>query len=1527
MDFIDGNPHYFSFGTLFGSTEQELERIRSLAAGDVNGDGAADLVVSYGTPGQDLTIRVALSDGAGFITPRIWGDSSSIPELNQGRRISVGQPLKYPSYVAMRDVNGDGRADLILTDRIDESTGTLVRVHVDHDRDYNRFTGPQDLRDLFMMSYVYLSTGDGFVPAGPEQTSELLGVHGWGDINGDGIEDAIARNSPGVILYGTGDVPHLLTSIRDGFGGVTGIEYVPSTAVGNNDNDVPGVTQLVAAIERQDGRGNTRRTSYSYVGSRYDYAHRRPLGYRTITAHLPAIAGEAEGPQVVTTYLNDHLGERGRMASQTILHDGQTQRQVINAWDVRAPDLRPFRAQQTSERTRVRYGADLVETTRLFEHTRYGQVSLEVTLGFTVNGVDQDPDDNQLIRTGRAFNLSDYIVDQPGWRIAQSGSTFDAEDRARWLWREFYTHEGNADPFTAPSNSNVVRVERWTGDVSSCCARRLEEERSYDAHGNVLSQTDARGHTTTYTYDTARHLFRLSETNALGHVATTTWDTACQAPVRVTDVNGQVTDYTYDSHCRETRVDHPNGNWETTAYLNWGDPEQAFIQTQAPSGSSAPGAGISEHRQYVDGFGQTYRSRTTTMLEGELDFIFIDRAFDARGNLAWESIPPSSPPPPSLELLLFPPSSLNPRPPPIAASQRTSFVYDPLNRLTNTTAADGTLSATVFGAQSIGGIMHPLVTSHDAHCFDGDSSTICGEIRLTLDSRGNTIARAMTDADQTDIDASGTERTTSYTYDLRNQLIGVTDPIGATWAYTYDVFGNRTVSDDPALGRWTMVYDANGNLTRQTDAEGQVIAITYDALNRVTRRDVTTSGGTTTTTSTYDEAAAGEHNIGQLTTLSNPDHTIRYGYDAVGQQIRAEHSFLGRSYTLETEYRPSGAVLRQHLPTTPGSTATAPAGDYSYDVAGRLNGFGTYIEAIAYNAWGNPTLIDYGNTLEDLRLYDTQRGWLTDIVILDTLDTAFLRDHSDYTRSATGRISRVDSQTPAGDMNYSYDYAGRLLTATNYAGQPAQNRVFTYDAAGSLRSNSQIGSYSYGPATGPHPHAPIAVAGQSFTYDANGNMTTSLPLTTGLAGRMMSYDGENRPLSVTHGGATTTYTYGADGTRLLRTDPSGNITATFGPVEIRNFGSPAEQVLTYPHPDIRITNGTEVTYLHRDHLNSVVAMTDATGARAEARVYAPFGEIAWRDGGTSPDETFGYIGERYDSDAGLQYLNARYYDPRLAMFIQPDWFEVTEPGVGTNRYAYSANDPINHMDPEGNAYSRSDRAQEVLDNYLEHSEEFGHARDQFGSVGSGVSGTIAAKNRAAGLSGRFTFDARGNWTSSVRGGLDVTVSTNGGRPPGATIYPNSPRGASAGAQYYYPGPPSSPHGLGHASGRPLLQNTRPGDAILLQSTPRQLISVGGRFYLQSSRGLRTTPSGTYNFVTTPGGRILVARQNTSPNMSTHLGLSGGRDVRYGGTISFPHRHSANRGAINHWDNASGHYRPPARLAPNAGLPMQSFRPF
>lgn len=90
---------------------------------------------------------------------------------------------------------------------------------------------------------------------------------------------------------------------------------------------------------------------------------------------------------------------------------------------------------------------------------------------------------------------------------------------------------------------------------------------------------------------------------------------------------------------------------------------------------------------------------------------------------------------------------------------------------------------------------------------------------------------------------------------------------------------------------------------------------------------------------------------------------------------------------------------------------------------------------------------------------------------------------------------------------------------------------------------------------------------------------------------------------------------------------------------------------------------------------------------AERSVFRPYGEASTTDFDlTTADESKGYNGERYDGDAGLQYLNARYYDPKLGMFIQPDWWEVTKAGVGTNPYSYSFGDPVNKSDPSGHEW-------------------------------------------------------------------------------------------------------------------------------------------------------------------------------------------------------------------------------------------------
>jgi RHS repeat-associated protein len=68
--------------------------------------------------------------------------------------------------------------------------------------------------------------------------------------------------------------------------------------------------------------------------------------------------------------------------------------------------------------------------------------------------------------------------------------------------------------------------------------------------------------------------------------------------------------------------------------------------------------------------------------------------------------------------------------------------------------------------------------------------------------------------------------------------------------------------------------------------------------------------------------------------------------------------------------------------------------------------------------------------------------------------------------------------------------------------------------------------------------------------------------------------------------------------------------------------------------------------------------------------------------GRTPEPT-GFIGERHDAETGLLFLNARYYDPVLARFISPDWFDPHQAGVGMARYTYAFNNPVNLADPNG----------------------------------------------------------------------------------------------------------------------------------------------------------------------------------------------------------------------------------------------------
>ncbi len=100
----------------------------------------------------------------------------------------------------------------------------------------------------------------------------------------------------------------------------------------------------------------------------------------------------------------------------------------------------------------------------------------------------------------------------------------------------------------------------------------------------------------------------------------------------------------------------------------------------------------------------------------------------------------------------------------------------------------------------------------------------------------------------------------------------------------------------------------------------------------------------------------------------------------------------------------------------------------------------------------------------------------------------------------------------------------------------------------------------------------------------------------------------------------------------------------------------------------------------QDGQNIVGTPGDDRGLKTERRVYRPYGTsypTFTLAGNVDGPVSKGWIGERFDADASLQYLNARTYDPDVLMFLEPDWWEVTEPGVGTNCHANAGGDPAN----------------------------------------------------------------------------------------------------------------------------------------------------------------------------------------------------------------------------------------------------------
>ncbi|WP_017588727.1 RHS repeat-associated core domain-containing protein [Nocardiopsis ganjiahuensis] len=1054
------------------------------------------------------------------------------------------------------------------------------------------------------------------------------------------------------------------------------------------------------------GHEGEERTETEYLYFQGMHEDKQPSGKRSVS--ITDSSGEEH---------TDHKELSGALL-ETITRDGEggqdISREIDTPWLKKTAEVKHSWGSQTAHMVRteqvnsyVRLADGTWRHARL-DHTFNDDGAITRTRDHGDVGVTGD---EKCVHTTYVNNTDAHILNLVSRAETLAVDCGDTPNRPEDVITDERVAYDGGDPGDTPTHGLPTSTQKLDSYSNGEPVYQTVDQTEFDTFGNTVKEINTAGRVTTTEYGfTASGLPEsVTETNPLGHSTTTTVDPARGLPVSETDANGRTMNMAYDPLGRVTSVWLPDRDPATdtpTAKFEY------HVRQDGPT--SITTHTLQSSTEYVTGheiFDAFLRPRQTQSPAPGGGRLVTDTFHDTRGQVVKERAPYYNAEEPTDTLFVVANDAEIPR--------QGVTVYDGVGRVTdNLHVAFGEerwrTSTEHHGDRT-------LITPPDGGTAVTSIVDVQGRLTEVRTHHGGTP--------EGDYDAI------AYTYAKNDQLATVTDPEGNVWQYTYDMRGRLVRTDDPISGATTMGYNELDQLVTTSDARGQTLAYGYDEIGRQVGLYEDSSQGEKRAEWVYDTLAKGHLTSSTRYTDGEPYTTrvVRYDqfYRPTTTEIRIPDSeaMLSGRYRFSTQYNFDGSVRALTLPAAGGLGQETIA--YSYNELGMPTHMSSrlddYVTDTVYSNTGElrqialDTGVSAAHTTWMTWDYDTATGRLAETTLVPERGITGSLVHQHYTYDDAGNVLNLRDEPTADHLQtdvqcFSYDHMRRMTgvwtpdasgeqacaaepTASALGGAAPYWHEYTYDTLGNRETEVQHGgpggditrTYTHGGAAGVAPQALTQVeesgpAGdrlETYSYDEAGNM---IGRTTASRDQELEWDVEGNLAQVTEeDGSQTSYTYDADGQRLIREDPTSTTLYLPG-MELRLDKEDLVQEATrfYSHAGqtvaVRQNDGT-LTWMHADHHGTgQVAVNARTGE--ETRRYTTAFGVDRESHGEWPSDR-GFVGGTIDASTGLTQLGARAYDADLGRFISVDPIMDVTDHQQMHGYVYSNNNPVTFTDPTG----------------------------------------------------------------------------------------------------------------------------------------------------------------------------------------------------------------------------------------------------